>query len=236
MCRYYPQTNSYKRYTTANGLPANFIVSISEDENKNLWIGTTKGLVCFNSASEHITVYTKANGLLNDQFNFSSAFRDRKGNMYFGSVKGLVSFHPGNFIKKEFIPPIYITGFQVDNKELPININGSPLKKSVMFTDKISLTHNQSTFSLDFASLSYTAPEMSEYAYKMEGLDADWIYLKTNRKVYFTNLSPGTYTFKVKAANSNGEWNGKETVLAIEILPPWWLSKWAYFLYVAGEE
>jgi ligand-binding sensor domain-containing protein/signal transduction histidine kinase len=232
LCRYYPQTNSYKRYTTANGLPANFIVSISEDENKNLWIGTTKGLVCFNSVSEHITVYTKANGLLNDQFNFSSAFKDRKGNMYFGSVKGLVSFHPGNFIKKEFIPPIYITGFQVDNKELPININGSPLKKSVMFSDKISLTHSQSTFSIDFASLSYTAPEMSEYAYKMEGLDADWIYLKTNRKVYFTNLSPGTYTFKVKAANSNGEWNGKETVLAIEISPPWWLSKWAYFLYV----
>jgi ligand-binding sensor domain-containing protein/signal transduction histidine kinase len=229
LCKYYPQTNSFKRYTTANGLPANFIVSIAEDENKNLWIGTTKGLVCFNISSEQITVYSKANGLLNDQFNFSSAFKDKKGNMYFGSVKGMISFQPGKFLKKNFIPPIYITGFQVDNKELVINKSGSPLKRSVTFTDKIVLKHTQSTFSVDFASLSYSAPEMSEYAYKMEGLDADWIYLKTNRKVYFTNLSPGTYTFKVKAANANI----KEANLAIQILPPWWLSKWAYLLYAA---
>jgi ligand-binding sensor domain-containing protein/signal transduction histidine kinase len=231
LCRYYPQTNSFKRYTTTNGLPANFIVSIAEDENKNLWIGTTKGLVCFNTGKEHITVYSKANGLLNDQFNFSSAFKDKKGNMYFGSVKGLISFHPGTFLKKDFTPLIYITGFQVDNKELVINKNRSPLEKSVTFTDKLILNYRQATFSIDFASLSYTAPEMSEYAYKMEGLDADWVYLKTNRKVYFTDLSPGTYTFKVKAANPSGEWNGKETSLDIEILPPWWSSKWAYFVY-----
>jgi len=231
LCKYDPQTTSFRRYTTANGFPSNFILSIAEDENKNLWISTTKGLVCFNIGTEDITVYTKANGLLNDQFNFSSAFRNRKGNMYFGSVKGMISFHPGKFEKKNFSPSVYITGYQVNNKELVINKNGSPLKKSITFTDKIVLTHNQSTFSIDFASLSYTAPEMSEYAYKMEGLDADWIYLKTNRKVYFTDLSTGTYTFKVKASNSNGEWNVKEASLVIEILPPWWTSKWAYALY-----
>jgi signal transduction histidine kinase len=74
---------------------------------------------------------------------------------------------------------------------------------------------------------------MSEYAYKMEGLDKDWTYLKTNRKAYFTELSPGTYTFKVKAANSGGNWNVKESTLIIEILPPWWASNVAYFFYTA---
>ena len=230
LCKYQPSTNSFKRYTTANGLPANFIVSITEDGNKNLWVGTTKGLVCFNSVKEQVTVYTRANGLLNDQFNFSSAFRDKHGNMYFGSVKGMIGFHPGKILKKDFTPLIYITGFQVNNKELAINKNSSPLKRSVTFTNKLTLDYRQSTFSIDFASLGYTAPEMTEYAYKMQGLDDEWIYLKTNRKVYFTNLSPGNYTFKVKAAD-NSEWNGKETSLAIEILPPWWLSKWAYLLY-----
>ena len=75
------------------------------------------------------------------------------------------------------------------------------------------MTHKQSTFSIDFASLSYTAPEMSEYAYKMDGLDDDWTYLKTNRKVYFTDLSPGTYTFKVKAARQQWwlEWKGSQS-------------------------
>jgi ligand-binding sensor domain-containing protein/signal transduction histidine kinase len=231
LCRYDRQTQAFKRYTTANNFPSNFILSIAEDENKNLWISTTKGLVCFNIASEHITVYTKANGLLNDQFNFSSAFKDRKGNMYFGSVKGMISFRPGAFFKNGFSPSVFITGFQVNNKELTINKKGSPLNRSITFTDKIILSHRQSTFSIDFASLGYTAPEMSEYAYKMENLDADWTYLKTNRKVYFTDLSPGTYVFKVKAADSNGKWTVKETSLIIEILPPWWASKWAYALY-----
>ena len=72
---------------------------------------------------------------------------------------------------------------------------------------------------------------MSEYAYKMEGLADEWTFLKTNRKVYFTDLSPGTYTFKVKAAASNGSWDTREAILTIEILPPWWTSSWAYGLY-----
>ena len=151
--------------------------------------------------------------------------------MYFGSVKGLISFNPDEFLKDNFVPPVYITGFQIFNKELLIAKNGSPLTKSIINTDKIVLNYNQSTFSIDFASLSYTAPEMSEYSYQMEGLDKEWIYLKTNRKVYFTELSPGTYLFKVKATNSSGIWNKQETRLVIQILPPWWASSWAYLGY-----
>jgi len=233
LCLFDPKTNSFKRYTTKNGLPTNFILSVLEDDQKKLWVSTSKGLVCLEPTTERITIYTKDNGLLNDQFNFSSAFKDREGRMYFGSVKGLVSFRPAEFIKNDYTPLVYITGFQVNNEELAINSNGSPLNKSITNTEKISLTHNQSTFSIDFSSLSYSAPEMSEYAYKMEGLDKDWTYLKTNRKVYFTDLSAGIYTFKVKAANSNSDWSEKETSLVIEILPPWWASKLAYLSYAA---
>jgi len=231
LCKFQPAANDFKRYTTRDGLPTNFILSLLEDDKKNLWISTSKGLVCFNPATEQLNTYTKDNGLLNDQFNFSSAYKDPKGRMYFGSVKGLICFHPDEFIKNSFVPPVYITGFQVDNKELPIANKGSVLKKSLPYTDKLILDHNQSTFSIDFASLSYTAPEMAEYAYKMEGLDQNWTYLKTNRKAYFTGLAPGNYIFKVKASNSSRVWNGKETMLSIQILPPWWASTPAYFMY-----
>ncbi len=232
LCKFDRQKNNFIRYTTLNGLPTNFILSILEDSKKNLWVSTSRGLVFFDPSSGQSTIYTKANGLLNDQFNFSSAYKDRNGRMYFGSVKGLISFHPDEFIKNNFTPFVYITGFQVNNKDLLINKKNSPLEKSITYTDKIKLTYNQSTFSIDFASLSYTAPEMSEYAYKMEGLNNDWTYLKTNRKVYFTELAPGTYTFKVKAAVNNEGWNGSESSLVIEILPPWWASRWAYLSYL----
>jgi ligand-binding sensor domain-containing protein/signal transduction histidine kinase len=231
LCKYNSSTNDFKRYTTKNGLPTNFILSLLEDEKKNLWISTSKGLVCFDPRSEELNIYTKDNGLLNDQFNFSSAYKDGRGRMYFGSVKGLIWFQPAEFSKNSFIPPVYITGLQVYNKELVIGKKGSPLKKSITHTERIELDYNQSTFSIDFASLSYTAPEMPEYAYIMEGLEKDWTYLKTNRKAYFTELAPGSYTFKVKASNSSGVWNEQETKLIIEILPPWWASKWSYLLY-----
>jgi ligand-binding sensor domain-containing protein len=96
LCRFDPMNNNFKRYTTKNGFPTNFILSLLEDAKKNLWISTSKGLVCFNPVTEQVTVYTKANGLLNDQFNFSSAYKDQQGRMYFGSVKDWSAFTPKN--------------------------------------------------------------------------------------------------------------------------------------------
>ena len=231
LCRLLDNKKTFKRYTTENGFPSNFILSMLEDAHHLLWISTSKGLVCFNPDTEQIVTYTLINGILNDQFNYNSAFKDQQGKMYFGSVKGMISFDPYDFVKDTFVPPVYITGFQIFNNEQSIAKNGSPLTKSIINTSSMVLSYKQSTFSIDFASLSYTSPEMSEYAYKMEGLDNDWIYLKTNRKVYFTDLSAGNYTFKVKAANSSGIWNTGETNLNIRVLPPWWFSSWAYLLY-----
>lgn len=223
---------SFTRYTTRDGFPTDFILSILEDDKNNLWISTSKGLVSFNPDSRHLTVFTRENGLLNDQFNFSSAYRDSTGRMYFGSVKGMISFNPREFRKNTVVPSVYITGFQVDNHELAIDRNNSPLQHAISFTDKLTLDHNQSTFSIDFAAPGFTAPETTEYAYEMEGLDKDWIFLKKNRKAYFTGLAPGHYTFKVKASNSSGIWVDHETRLRIDILPPWWAGSVAYGCYI----
>jgi signal transduction histidine kinase/ligand-binding sensor domain-containing protein len=231
LSEYNRKTKIYKNYTVSNGLPSDFTISILEDENNKLWISTTRGLARLDPKNDAVTVYTKENGLLTDQFNFSSGFKDDSGRMYFGSAKGLISFKPAGFLKDSFTPPCYITGFQVNNKELANDDENSPLKKSILYTDKIVLAYNQSTFSIDFAALSYTAPATLPYAYKMDGLNQDWTYLKTNRKAYFTKLAPGTYSFFVKAANSGGSWNNRETKLTIVILPPWWASWWAYGFY-----
>lgn len=231
LCRWNPSAQNFTRFGTRDGFPSNFILSLLEDEGGQLWISTTKGLVCFQPSTKKAQVYTTANGLLSDQFNFSAAFKDETGQMYFGSAKGLVSFHPKEFNQNNFTAPVYITGFQVNNKDIVVASKGSPLKKAITFTNAITLTHDQATFSIDFAALSYTAPGMVEYSYLMEGLSPDWTYLKTNRKVYFTELKPGKYTFRVKATNSSGIWNGEERRLTITVSPPWWKSWWAYSLY-----
>jgi len=223
---------SFKNFTTENGLPSNLILRILEDSKKNLWISTSKGLVCFNLVTEKIKVYTKDNGLLSDQFNYNSSFEDINGKMYFGSVKGLIAFNPNEFIESTFRPPVYITGFQVNNEELAVGKDKSPLRKSIIYTDKIALQHDQSSFSIAFAALSFTTPERIEYSYQTKGLNNEWTYLNSNRKVYFTQLKPGKYIFKVKATNSSGIWNAQEAKLTIEILPPLWATWRAYCLYL----
>jgi signal transduction histidine kinase len=225
LCKLDKQKDSFTNYTTKDGLPSNIIYTVLEDSMENFWISTSKGLVCFSPLTGKMITYTKINGLLSDQFNYNSAYKDEAGRLYFGSVKGLISFHPTEFIRNN------ITSFQVYNKELEVNKKGSPLTKSITNTDTITLQYNQSSFSIDFAALSFTAPEMTEYAYKLEGLDKDWTFLKTNRKVFFTELAAGTYVFTVKGSVGGDMWNGKPARLTIKILPPFWKSNWAHAFY-----
>lgn len=231
LCKLNREKGTFINYTSKTGFPSNIIYTVLEDRRKNFWVSTSRGLVCFSPLTEKSVTYTKANGLLSDQFNYNSAYKDATGRLYFGSVKGLISFHPDQFLKNTFRPPVYITGFQVYDKELEVNKKGSPLSNSITYTKKITLQYNQSSFSINFAALSYTAPEMTEYAYKLEGLDKNWTFLKTNRKVFFTELPAGTYVFHVIGSVGNGVWNGKPAVLTVKILPPFWKSAWAYILY-----
>ncbi len=232
LCKYNPKDQQFDVFSQKDGFLSNIFYKVQEDQYTNLWISTGNGLAKFNQTNGKIENYTKSDGLLTNQFNYNSAFTSKEGQMYFGSVKGLLRFDPASFSKSKFTPPVYITGIQVDNNELLVNDKNSPLERSVSYTKEIKLGYKQSTFSIDFAALSYTAPENVQYAYMMEGLDNNWIYLKANRKVYFTNLAPGDYVFKVKASNSSGVWNENIAKLNILIAPPFWASKTAYVLYI----
>ncbi|PKD19083.1 histidine kinase [Salegentibacter salinarum] len=225
--------DNFYRYTTENGFPSNVAYSILEDDDSNLWISTSNGLVEFSMKEQELKVFTKSNGLLSDQFNYNSAFKDENGKMYFGSVNGLISFNPDKFIQNNYQPPIYITNIQINNQDVSVKKNNSPLETSITFSENIELNNQQSTFSLEFASLSYTAPEMTKYWYKLEGLNENWIPIGKNHKVSFNELPAGDYTFKVKAFNSHGVWSNENSSLKIEVLPPFLSSNLAYVFYAA---
>ena len=225
------QTKKTYIYSDKTGLPGNMIYTIVEDSNYNKWITTSKGLVLMDKNGRVLRVFTKNNGLLGDQFNYSSCYKDKDGSIYMGSVKGMISFNPDNLETINYIPSIYLTNISFFNASLSVNPQKGPLRKSILITDKITLPYNQSTFHIDFAALNYTSPDNIEYAYMLEGLDQNWNYIKNNRRVYFTNLSSGTYRFVVKSTDNNGNWANNEKILSIKILPPWWLSRLAYTIY-----
>ncbi|SFW50598.1 Signal transduction histidine kinase [Sinomicrobium oceani] len=224
-------TSDFRRFSKKDGFPANVTYSILEDENKKLWISTSNGLVEFDPETEKLKIFTKANGLLSDQFNYSSAFKDEDGEMYFGGVYGMISFNPDTFLTDNSHPPVYLTGMRLHNREVPVGAEDSPLEKSISFSDHITLDPGESTFTLEFASLSYTAPGMTRYWYKLEGLNDDWIALEKKHEVNFTELPAGEYSFKVKALNNHGVWSGENNALRIKVLPPFLASPAAYTIY-----
>ncbi|KGE13160.1 ligand-binding sensor domain-containing protein [Sphingobacterium deserti] len=227
-----PEGKLLQKITMEHGLPTNILFRVLEDDEKRLWISSLKGLICYDRQSGNIKTYTKANGLITDQFNFSSAYKAPNGKMYFGSVKGLIVFDPKDFRRTSSGPATYITGFQINNKEVVPETENSPLTRSVLYTDTIVLSYLQNNFSIEFAALNYASPEVTRYAFFMSGLDSKGTYLSRNRKAYFTDLSPGDYTFTVRAKCNVDSWIGQERRLHIKILPPYWRTAYAYASYV----
>lgn len=232
LIRLSPDRKSIRKFTTEDGLPSNVLFRTLEDNNKHLWISSLKGLIYLDLRTLKFKVYTQSNGLITDQFNYNSAYKHTNGKMYFGSVKGMIAFNPAEFSHNEPGPATYITGFQINNQEIVPDTNNSPLKKSILYTDSITLKYNQSNFSIEFAALNYSSPGVTRYRYRMKGLDKNWTYLNSNRKAYFTDLSAGNYVFIVKAESNVGSWKGQERKLYIKILPPFWKSVAAYILYL----
>jgi len=227
-----PKADNFEHITSKDGLPSNFLFRIIEDKENKLWIGSTRGLIHYNPIQKSVKIYSRSNGLLTDQFNYNSGFRDDDGRIYFGSVRGLISFKPEDLKNYAINPSVKLTGFQIDNEESKISDQDSVFKKSIFYTDNISLDDSQSSFSIDFAALSYTSPDMTQYAYRMKGLSNKWIHLKTNRKVYFTKLAAGNYVFEVKALiNGAASWSENNPRVSITILPPFYESNLAYLIY-----
>lgn len=229
-CRFNPERSAIIRYDASDGFPSNVVHQIVEDDDRLLWLTTNKGLVRFNPDTNEKKVYTTANGLLSDQFNYRSGYKDRSGKIYLGCINGFVSFQPSTFVDNMFVPPVVITDFLLFNKTVKVNEKDSPLKESISFADRIELRADQNSFTFRIAALSYQSPQMNKLIYKLEGFDKEWYTVQTP-VINYSNLPYGTYTFMVKGSNSDGWWNDKPTLLQIRISPPFYLSVWAYIIY-----
>lgn len=231
-CLFNEKEETFKRITTKDGLPSNVIHKILEDDNHTFWISTNDGLVHYNPETNDIHTFNCSNGILSKQFNYKSGIKGKNGKLYFGGINGFIAFNPADFEKNDYLPTVVFTGFQIFNKEVSVSDENSPLTESISFTKSIKLNYKQSSFSFDFSALSYTASEMNKYAYRLDGIDKDWIYLDKKARISYNNIMPGKYTFRIKASNSNGEWSDKETIIEITITPPWWQTYLAYLMYV----
>lgn len=202
------------------------IVSLLKDRNENIWAGTQKGIMCIEKGNNNINFIPE----LNDNFCLNSAFMDEDGRLYFGSNKQVVAFTPSHIQFEASFPPTYFTDLKLFNKSVPVN-DKSILKTQICFEDKITLKHNQSVVTIEYATLKYPFSKDINYEIKLEGLESEWHNVGTQNVVTFTNLSPGKYTLMVRPITGQLYPDTKPAQLDIRVLPPLWLTWWAYLIY-----
>lgn len=224
---------SFSLFSDPAGLSDEFIKGIIEDHRGNFWIATSNGITQMNPDNLFFKKYNTGDGLQGLEFEANSFLKARDGRMFFGGINGFNAFYPDDIKVNKFVPPVYITDFQVSNKKVVASGENSPLKNDIVATHKISLTYKQSTFSFGFAALNFTGAENNQYAYKLDGWDKDWNFVGTERRASYNNVSPGTYTFYVKASNNDGVWNQTGTSIVIIITPPFWATWWFRLLAAA---
>ncbi|MFV0468497.1 MAG: two-component regulator propeller domain-containing protein [Dysgonomonas sp.] len=227
ICVYRETTDNFQTYGLRDGLKSDVVYKILEDNSGNLWLSSNSGLMKFNPQTKAIQQFNTGNGLLCNQFNYKSGYKDKTGKLYFGGINGLIAFYPDAFVPNDYIPPIAITDFKILNGDKTFS------ERIVDQSKSITLKHNMSSFSIDFAALSFSAPEQNKYAYKMVGLENDWVYLDRAQTIIYSNLPPGDYQFQIKASNNDGVWNENYENLNIKIMPPFWKTNIAYIFYIA---
>lgn len=193
-----------------------------------MWISTSKGIVKY-TPGEPVQLFNKYDGLTCDQFMPNAGLLASDGRIYFGSTRGFNCFYPYLVKINQVAPPVAITSVELFGQ--PIEAGSDQLEKSLSHAAELNLSHNENTINISFAALSYVSPEKNQYAYKLEGVDKDWIYTHEHRANY-TNLPAGTYTFLVKATNNDGVWSKNEAKLKIVVHPPFWWSLPAKILYL----
>ncbi|MGD0756291.1 MAG: two-component regulator propeller domain-containing protein [Bacteroidales bacterium] len=216
-----------RTYDMSNVLPNNRIHAITQDSKGDIWISSNYGISRLNPEIQSVRSYSKEDGLQGDQFYQQSFLKTSKGELYFGGYNGFNSFNPDSLKDNDFIPPVYITDFQIFNKPVAYAVTGAQFPTHISEAKKIELKWNQNVFSFSFVAINYTHPKKDQYSYIMEGFEKDWNFTDASRRyVTYTNLNPGEYTFRVKASNNDGLWNEKGVSLRVIILPPWWKTWW----------
>ena len=223
----------------------NFIAAITEDQERNMWVSTSRKVIRVTVASDgkggylfDSRAYNSEDGLQNCDFNQRSIKTLHNGIIAIGGLYGVNVFAPDHIRYNKMLPNVMFTGLSLFDEAVKVgqSYGGRVLiEKELNDVENVEFDYKQNIFSVSFASDNYNLPEKTQHMYKLEGFNNDWLTLPLGvHNVTFTNLAPGKYVLRVKAINSDGYVGIKEATLGIVVNPPFWMSWWAYLLYAVG--
>lgn len=224
------RSGEIRRMSVGDGLPDNIIQGIGEDDRGIIWISTGNGLAMYNPATGSMQVYFDSDGLSANEFNSDALLEINDGRILAGSINGLDVIDPAGLVFNQNIPRVVLTDLEIMNDEVQVGeqVNDRVvLRRLITYTDQVTLTHSDKLFSIEFAALNFSHPEKCEFEYMLEGFEEEWVRTGAERRIAtYSNLSPGTYVFKVRASNNDGKWGFNTRELEINVLPPFYVTWW----------
>ena len=217
-------------YKYGDGLEDTYVHALQEDKDGNIWFSTDKGISCWNREQNKFDNYDYRDGIPLGSFTDGSAYAAQDGTLYFGSLNGVCYFNPQDISKENQVASVQI----VECKGISSRMEGSS-DETLILSDNgtIELPYDRNSFSITFMIPDYSQSQVVEYAYMIEELGNTWTNTQGENQVTFRNLSPGKYTFKVKARLRNHDWDDNRiATMKVHIHPPFWLAWYAKALYI----
>ena len=237
---YNPKTDELDILTMEDGISNPFIAGIIEDDNKNMWLSTARGVTNVivetdrkNNYNYYCYSYDHKDGLQSCEFNQRSVYKLSSGEILIGGLYGVNGVSTKAFKYNKTEPNVIFTQLTLFNEKVEIGEkydNRVILDKAINHIEAVELNYQHNIFSVQFSSDNYVLPEKMKYSYKLEGFSNEWLTTGVG-KATFTNLAPGKYTLKVKATNNDGYTSKNEASLNIIIHPPFWLTTFAFIVY-----
>lgn len=228
---YNTKTKNIKKLSITSGMPSDIVQGIIAVSDTDFWVSTTKGLahVITTRTDTIINIFDKKDGLSSTEFNYGS-FKKLSDTLFaFGGIDGVTLFNPFAIKSQNYKPNIEFETFKISNSE--IHPGEKPLLKHINETKSIVLAHNQNSIEIRFAGISHSSASKVRYSWKLEGFDKEWSAPTLQTIANYTNLSSGSYVFRVKAYNKYSI-PGEERTLEIKIKAPWWATIYAYVFYL----
>lgn len=215
---------TFQHYSPKDGFPGSSTFGTLEDENGNMWICSSSGLIKLDPRIGDTKLYTKEDGVVT--FIWRNAYQTRDGMMWFGGLEGANAFQPGQITDNPYVPPVHLTALKQGGEDMPLG-------KSVENVKAITLDWRNNFFEFEFAALNYTKPLKNQYQYFLEGFDKDWFDAGTRRFGRYSNIPGGTYSLRIKGSNNDGVWNEDGLAIAVTVTPPFWETWWFRIAAVA---
>jgi len=218
-----PRTRAVRHYGKREGLQRAHVESILRDDDGSLWLTTYSGISRFDVRAGRFRNYAVEDGDI--MFDWNAHYRTADGRLFFGGTGGLVSIDPRTFRENPYVPPLILNGFRKFDEHLAI-------PASTLMSEPIRLSRRDNFFTFEYAALDFTSPTHNQYAYKLDGLDPNWVFAGNRTEASYTNVAPGKYVFRVRGSNNDGVWNDEGIAVSVIVVPAFWQTWW--FRVLAG--